>query len=320
MANSLKTLLLAGGIALGFAGAANAQIAFSLDQNGTSLVSFSPTGDTNTAATQLTDASGAALSIDAITYRPQTGQLYGYDGSSGTLYTIDTASGVASVEFQSDLLPDGFVSFDTNPNLDAFRFINASGANVVYFPENTANGNPDNAGRLIAETVPSEADNISPLAYADGYDEDGTPSLLGNGYTNQLPLDDAQAQDDDLLQYVLDAGTDTLAVLDNNAGTVDFVADAGFDFDVAGGFDVYTDGMTDVAYALLTVDGEQSLFTIDLGTFAFTQILGLQDDFGTLTSLAVFDANPVPVPAAALLFPAGLAGIAAARKRKATKA
>ena len=308
-----KALITTAASALALGAAASAQTAYSLDQNGSSLVSFQATGDgSGASATAITSADGTPLSLDALTFRPQTGQLYGYDGSSGSLYVVDPATGVATLEFQSDDLPDGFVAFDTNPNLDAFRFINADGANVVYFPQNTANGTASNAGRLI-----TEAPTIMSLMYADGYSVTGTPTLLGNGYTNQLPLNAAQGQDDDLLQYVLDAETDTLAVLDNNAGTVDFVADAGFDFDLAGGFDVFTDGDSDIGYALLTVNGEQGFYAIDLGTFAFTQLFSIQGGFGALTSLVVADIAPVPVPAAALLFLTGAGGIAAARRRKA---
>lgn len=311
MSRTLKTILLAGGMSLGLATAANAQIAFSLDENGTTLVSFSPNSGTDAGSVSLTGPDGP-ISLDAITYRPQTNQLYGYDGSSGTLFTVDITTGVATVEFQSDALPNGFVSFDINPNLDAFRFVNSSGNNVVYFPENTANATPTNAGRLITDEP-----TIFDLTYADGFEGvEGTPSVLGNGYTNSLPLADAQAQDDALLQYVLDSETNSLAILDNNAGTVDFVADAGFDFDLAGGFDVFTDGDTDIGYGLLTVDGVQSLYAIDLGTFVFSEILGVQSQFGTLTSLAVFDADAVPVPAAAILFLTGAGGLAATRRRK----
>ena len=193
-----------------------------------------------------------------------------------------------------------------------------------YFPDDSANG-PDNQGRLISVEIPDEAGNISAITYNAGYDEDGTPTLIGNGYTNQLPVMDAMAQGDDLIQYVLDAQTDTLGILNNNAGTVDFVADAGIDFDVSGGFDVFSTGDTDILYALLTVDGDQGLYTIDLATFVFTQVFAFEGGFGVLTGLAVFipgmmDADAVPVPAAALLFLTGAGGIAAARKRKAARA
>ncbi|MEE4213287.1 MAG: DUF4394 domain-containing protein, partial [Parvularcula sp.] len=162
---------------------------------------------------------------------------------------------------------------------------------------------------------------ISALTYADGYDgvdgvnQGDTPNLLGNGYTNQLPLTDAQAQTDGLLQYVLDAETDSLAILDNNAGTVDLVQEYDFDFDLAGGFDVYTDGDTDVGYALLTIDGDQALYELNLTTFVLTEVLDLQTQFGALTSLAVFDVDEVPLPAAGLLFLTGAGGLIARRRQ-----
>lgn len=330
MTKTLKAALLAGGMTLGLTGAAHAgHIAYSLGGDGSTLVGVGfddiaengEDADVNTTSITL---NGASLSLDAITYRPQTGEFYGFDADTGSLYTVNPATGAATLEFQSDLLPDGFVSFDTNNNLDAFRFVNASGENVVYFPEDSANG-PDNQGRLISVELPDEAGNISGITYADGFDETGTPQLIGNGYTNQLPVDAAMAQDDALIQYVLDAQTNSLAVLDNNAGTVDFVAAAGIDFDLAGGFDVFTTGDTDILYALLTVDGDQGLYTIDLATFVFTRVFEFDGGFGVLTGLAVFipgmdDMDVVPVPAAALLFLTGAGGLAAARKRRAARA
>ena len=328
MIKTLKAALLASGMTLGLTGAAHADhIAYSLGGGGDTLVGVAfddiAEGDAEANTTAIT-LNGVSLSLDAITYRPQTGEFYGYDADTGSLYTVNPATGAATLEFQSDILPDGFVSFDTNNNLDAFRFVNASGENVVYFPDDSANG-PANQGRLISVELPDEAGNISAITYDTGYDETGTPTLIGNGYTNQLPVDAAMAQGDDLIQYVLDASTDTLGILNNNAGTVDFVADAGIDFDVSGGFDVFSTGDTDILYALLTVDGDQGLYTIDLATFVFTRVFEFDGGFGVLTGLAVFipgmdDVDVVPVPAAAFLFPLGAAGLAAARKRKAARA
>lgn len=329
--NTLKLTLLVGAASLGL-GAAHAQTAYLLGDGGGTLVTADPTAgsdaDDGATGTSIT-LDGAALSLDAITFRPQTGELYGYDGATGSLYTIDAATGAATFVFQSDDLPGGDVQFDTNPNLDAFRFVNGAGENVVYFPQNTANGNPDNAGRLIAVTVPGEADNISPITYGEGYDVIttalGTPVLVSNGYTNQLPLTQAQAQTDDLEQYVLDATTDTIAILNNNAGTVDFeafVQDAdgnAIDFDLSAAFDVFTDGDTDIGYALLTIDGDQTLFSVDLDSYVFTRLFGFDGDFGALTSLAVFGniGAAVPIPAAGLLFAGGAVGFGAMRRRKA---
>jgi hypothetical protein len=304
----LKTALLA---SLALTGTAAAQTAFTLDQNGTSLASFTVDG-TGLGSLALTSTDGEPISLDALTFRPETGQLYGYEGDTGSLYTIDTATGIATLEVQDSRLPSGFVSFDINNNLDAFRFINETGENVVYFPEDTANPDPMNPGRFI-----TEAPAINPVAYGDTgtFDADGTPSLIGNGYTNELPRDAALAQSDDLLQFVLDADTDTIGILNNNAGTVDLLAASGFDFDIAGGFDVYSTADSDIGYALLTVNGQQSFFEIDLGTYAFTELFSVQTEFGSLTSLAVFDPEAVPVPAAALLFVTG-AGLLARRRRQ----
>ena len=325
---TLTTTLLASATAFGLAAGAHAQTAFSLGDGGATLVSFSPsaTGTATATGAAITGADGAAVSLDAITFRPQTGELYGYDGATGSLYVVDPASGVATLAFQSDELPGGAVEFDTNPNLDAFRFVNAAGENVVYFPANTA----DTMGRGgLLLTAAGEPDAISNITYGEGYDDGlSGPQIIGNGYENQLPLVQAQAIDD-LEQYVLDAATDTLGVLNNNAGTVDFDGDVtlagtgvGIDF-TAGAFDVYTDADgNNVGYALLQTVAGVAFYQIGIegdqaGVATLIGLTGIS--LSGLTSLAVFDAvgaDAVPVPAAALLFLTGAGGIAAARKRK----
>ena len=133
MTRTLRTTLLAGAMTLGLTGAAHAQIAYSLADDGGSLVGFAPNANDDGFGdgVDIIAADGTALALEAITYRPQTGELYGYDAQTGSLYTIELGSGRAVMQFRSDLLPDGFVSFDTNANLDSFRFITASGENVV---------------------------------------------------------------------------------------------------------------------------------------------------------------------------------------------
>lgn len=321
MTKTLKTTLLAGAMTLGLTGAAHADhMAYSLadGDDGSTLVRFAPdaTGFTGTA---ITGADGEALALDALTYRPQTGQLYGYSADDDAIYVVDPMTGRATVELQSDQdLPEGFVSFDFNPTLDAVRIVNADRSNVVYFPQDSA----DTQGRAgVLTFAPTD------LFYADGYDETDAPGVLGNGYTNQVPLDETGGM---TVQYVLDADTDTLGILNNNAGSIDFVADVtlmgtgeGVDFDLAGGFDVFTapDG-TNIGYALLETVGGVGFYEIGLQSGVAT-LIGLADvRFGDLTSLAVFVPgmdmmDPIPVPAAALLFPVGAAGLAAARRRKA---
>lgn len=327
----MKTLttLLAGAAALGLTAGAHAQTAYMLGNNGTTLVAADPNGsNTDGATTTSITADGVAVALTALTFRPQTGQLYGYDAVSGTLYTVNPATGEASVDFVFDTAdaPRGDVQFDTNPNVDAFRFVGADGNNVVYFPDNSAT----TANQGVVLTPTGNPDTISRITYGAGYDAIttavGTPVLVANGYTNQL--DNAAAllenDGDPLLQYVLDATTDTIAILNNNAGTVDFeafVQDAdgeAIDFDLTAAFDVFSDGSTDIGFALLTIDGEQTLFSVDLVSYVFTALFTIDATFGALTSLAVFDADAgaVPIPAAGALFAFGAAGLYGARRRK----
>lgn len=315
MTKTLKTLLMASGMSLALAGAANAQSVYALGQGGGSLVDFSADSDGDAFAIDIVTTEGEAIVLDAITYRPEAGIFYGYSDVDSTLYELNQFTGEATAVFSDPLLPGGIVEFDVNPNLDAFRFVSASGDNVVYFPENSSDLQ-GRAGTLLTATTTPDA--ITNLSYGEGYDADGIPQLVGTGYTNQLRIGEALDADDDLLQFTLDATTDTLGVLNNNAGTVDFVAAAGFDFDFAGGFDVYSEGDFDLGYAFLTVDGQTSLYTIDLASYVFTRVFDYDGTYGDLDSLVVFNVpmDAVPLPAAALLFPLGAAALGAARRRK----
>lgn len=327
MTKTFKTLLLASGMTLGLTGAAHADhVAYSLGNGGGSLVNFGAGTPDDTAGVDIT-VDGDSLSLDAITFRPETGQLYGYSAQTDSFYTVDPMTGAATLEFTADIdLPGGNVSLDFNPTLDAVRLVTANRDNIVYFPGDSRT----TANQGVLTTAPTD------LFYDDGYDQNGNApvQVVGNGYTNQIGFDEAQATG--TTQYVLDARTDSIGILNNNAGDVDFVSFAMLDtdgdgvgdeelsFNVVGGFDVFTapDG-TNIGYALLSGAGQggSAFYELDLGTFVFSLIGEVDENsFGQLRSLAVFlpmmDADAVPIPAAALLFPLGAAGIAAARKRK----
>ncbi len=297
---TLKTLLAGtASLTLAFGAAHAAHMAYALGEDGDSLVSFAPDGSGSVTSIDL------GIELDAITFRPQTGQLYGYSSENDALYIVDPMTGAVTLEFQATQdLPGGFVSLDFNPTLDAVRIVNTDRANVVYFPANSA----DTGGR--AGTLTFEPTD---LFYAEGYTADGAPQVVGNGYTNQVPLGEAGST----IQYVIDAATDTIGILNNNMGSIDFVANLGFDVDLAGGVDVFTspEGQN-FLYALLETDEGLSFYEFDLGTFAVVNQFSLEG-FEGLSSLAVFvPGQVVPVPAAAVLFASGAAAFGAARRKK----
>ncbi|WGF87050.1 DUF4394 domain-containing protein [Marinivivus vitaminiproducens] len=113
------------------------------------------------------------------------------------------------------------------------------------------------------------------------------PMVTANAYTNSV------AGATSTQQYVLDHGTNTLATLANNDGTLATVGEvmvggAALDFDANAGFDIMTDdaGMN-TAYALLTSGGDTGLYTLDLETGAATSMGALGGDAGMVNGLAV---------------------------------
>nr|WP_246408349.1 DUF4394 domain-containing protein [Parvularcula dongshanensis] len=297
-----KSLLVTAGLtAFGATGAHAAHMAYTLGNNGNTLVTFAPDGSGVATAMAIT---GTNLpSLDAITYRPETGQLYGFSSDDDQFWIIDPSTGAATAAFASDIdVLTNVVSMDFNPTLDAVRLVTDAGDNLVYNP---------NAGTIT---------RVNDLTYDEGYDPAlAEPLPVGNGYTNQIGQAEAQALG--TTQYVLDAQTDTIGVLNNNDGDIDFRGDVGTDFTATGGFDVFTapDG-SNIGYALLTGNDGTAFYEVDLGSFVFTRLFETTDEYGVLTSLAVFvpDMAPVPVPAAGLLFLTGAGGFAAMRRRKKT--
>ena len=302
--------------AMMLSGAHAAHVAYALGNGGGTLVSFDADSPDAAGGADIT-LDGTSLNLDAITFRPETGELYGYSSANNAFYTVDPATGVATLEFQStENLPGGNVSLDFNPTLDAVRLVTATRDNIVFFPDDSRT----TANQGVLTFAPAD------IFYDEGYTANGPVQIVGNGYTNQIGFDAAQGTG--TVQYVLDARTDTIGILNNNDGDVDFVMDAMLDtdgdgvgddaltFNVVGGFDVFTtpDG-TNIGYALLNGD---EFYELDLTTFVFTLIGEVDGEFGNLRSLAVFiPPAPVPLPAAGLLFVGGLAGFGAMRRKRA---
>jgi len=224
-----------------------------------------------------------AMALDAIAYRPVTGELLGY--TNGAVYGIDPMSGDMTdlgARVMEDAMVAGgaMVGFDFNNAIDAVRVVSSAGDNLVYFPEGFGD-NDARAGSLR---------RFTDLAYAEGDTNAGAmPMIFANAYTNAIAGMTASGT----LQYALDAGTDALVTLANNDGTLTTVAPVtldGLTLDLSGlgGFDIVSpEEGTDMAYAILQAEGSDSagLYMIDLATGAAT----LQADLGLggITGFAV---------------------------------
>jgi hypothetical protein len=214
-----------------------------------------------------------ATEIDGIAWRPVTGELLGY--TNGAIYVIDTTSGaltdVEAAFGEGAMVADGaFTAFDFNNGIDAVRAVSAAGDNLVYFPVGFGD-NDERANTVI---------RVTDLAYVEGDAHEGTtPVVFANAYTNAINGATAEST----FQYGLDAETNALISIANNAGTLVTVAPitvdgAEVDLAASGGFDIVSpEEGSDAAYAILQMEGarESGLYAIDLTTGAATALADL---------------------------------------------
>ncbi|GAA4222054.1 hypothetical protein GGQ68_001253 [Sagittula marina] len=200
--------------------------------------------------------------LDAIAFRPVTGDLLGL--ADGMIYTINPMSGEMTdlgATFMDDATigADAMVAFDFNNAIDAVRAVSSTGDNLVYFPDGFGDGD-EKAGSVR---------RMTDLAYAEGdANADATPMVFANAYTNAIAGKTAEST----FQYGLDAGTDSLVSVANNAGTLEtigkvMVDGAEVDLSGMGGFDILSpEEGSDMAYAVLQMEGADSagLYSINL--------------------------------------------------------
>ncbi|WP_342078171.1 DUF4394 domain-containing protein [Yoonia sp. SS1-5] len=207
-----------------------------------------------------------ASPLKAIAWRPVTGELLGF--SDGMIAAIDPMSGEMTdlgASFMEDaMIGEGkMVAFDFNNKIDAVRAVTSAGDNLVYFPDGFGD-NDERAGSVR---------RFTDLAYADGDAMSGTtPMIFANAYTNAINGETAG----ETFQYALDAETDALVSLANNAGTLETIAKitvdgAAVDLAPMGGFDIVSAAEGEnMAFAILQMEGAASagLYEIDLETGA----------------------------------------------------
>ena len=257
LATSLITLVASPALAAGHAAVSG----YALADDGATLVVM---GDVNAAADVMTYE--LATPLKAIAWRPVTGELLGF--SDGMIATIDPMSGEMTdlgASFMDDaMIGEGAaVAFDFNNAIDAVRAVTSAGDNLVYFPDGFGD-NDERAGSVR---------RFTDLAYAEGDAMAGTtPMIFANAYTNAINGKTAG----ETFQYALDAETDTLVSLANNAGTLETISKItvdGMEVDLApmGGFDIVSaEEGENLALAILQLEGATSagLYEIDLETGA----------------------------------------------------
>jgi len=123
--------------------AAAAVIGYALGSGGNTLISFDVSNVAGATATALN------VRLDAIDFRPATGQLFGYSSSTDAYYTIDIATGVVtpfpiSAGATVATTNGANVDIDWNPTIDRMRTVGSNDENIVFNP---------NTGGAAAQTA-----------------------------------------------------------------------------------------------------------------------------------------------------------------------
>jgi len=290
MSSTFKRLAAASIAALAFAAAANAQqTVYAIGNGGSTLLRFQTDNPAN--VTVVADFGGANTFLDALDFRPATGQLYGYLDSTDSFYTVDLNTGqltLASTGVSGAPTNTFQLGMDFNPTIDRARVVTDSTQNIVYNPV---------AGTAAAFTN---------VFYATGdVNENASPHIIENAYTQNFAGSTATQQ------YAIDYGLNALVTLANNAGTLNTIGSLGVDTDIYTGFDISTIAGIDTAYALLTpAGGVPSFYTINLST-GQASLVGAVGFTNQVYSLAV-----IPAPGAGLIL-AGSLVVGSLRRRRA---
>lgn len=278
---------------------------FTLGGDGSTLVRFDPN---NPGVANSITLNGAGLRLDAIDFRPATGDLIGYDARLEAYYLVNPRTGRLTRIDNGMVSPSSgaAVDIDWNPTIDRQRTVSSARDNIVF--------NPLTGGTTRA---------VDLFYVASDPNAASSPFIVGNAYTNSFAANFGGTT----IQYVLDADANSLATLANNLGELRTVAGltfsgAPFTLSENAGFDIVFDTSTgaNTAYVLASVSGLADLFTLDLASGLLTSAPGtFAGDLGRLSGLAFGVVGEVPLPAAAPLFLGAVAAAGAwrrARKRK----
>ena len=257
--------------------------------------SATPAATLNVGAISGLQSGEVVLGID---FRPATGELFAL-GSTSRLYVINTGTAAATLVGSGFSTPALFglsFGFDFNPTVDRIRSVSDGDQNLRLNPITGANAATDTA-----------------LAYAGADVNAGdNPAVVGSAYTNNF------AAAPSTVLYGIDWQNDILVTqVPPNSGTLNTVGALGINTSDQVGFDIFSSGGLDSAFASLTTGDGGGFYSINLLTGSAT-LIGFVDPgwVGVGNSLRDIAIAPVPLPAAVWLFGTALGALGAARRRR----
>lgn len=215
---------------------------------------------------------------------PVNGQLYAIT-SNGNTYSLNLGTAAATLLFSPLTSISNITDLDFNPVADRMRLFGDTDQNYRMVPNaTTAPSAAGTAGTVLIDgTFSNTAFELESSAYTNNFDGAASTTLYSiDTTTDSLVIHSGTPQ----FNTVTGVGTGLGATIGNNVG-----------------FDVGQDG---IAY----LSSDNSFYTVDLVT-------GLATSAGTVggSGLVSIAAQAVPEPTSALLGLAGLATLAARRRR-----
>lgn len=269
-----------------------------LNAAGTTLLRFNSATPGTTTSIAITGVAASEVLV-GMDYRPATGQLFalGVDSAAdaGTLYRLDPQTAVAtaigatgSVAFVDAVaatidLPGTSVGYGVafNPTVDRIRVVTGSGLNFRLNPNNGLPVDTDTnaAGNQPDGTLNGATTSADEAAY--------TNATGGQTLTTLFVLD--SASDALYIQNPPNNGTETVQkVITLNGNTLDFTNATGFkirpEVRVTASNTVPAAG---TGFAILTVAGVTSLYSIDLVSGVATNLGTVADGTVPMTGLAI---------------------------------